>query len=521
MKRDVEAFLQRLWQLEDLLVANGFPPMPEWWRREIARFYRSGKRRWTIRKGRRVYASTCVSPRLSTAEMLYGQHQHLPGTPPHTYAFLSVKRGEAALRLRGVRAILDVLGEPYDERGETIELRNRPAIFAVVSANFRTSVGETVAFAWCDEVSRWRDDATGANPAGEVIGSLSPALATLADAKLILCSSPLTLDDYHARSFDQGETDAQCVSFGATWEINRTLTEAETHRLEPDPKIWRREWAAIPQEGASPAFERDHVLRSVRTLPDETKWWPPIGVLDSAAGKRAAADAMTWGVFANAQPPPPPPYLVHDVPRRNHCVINGRDVVIDDPHETVSDYVRDALGNPVRNPESLKPQPPILVMTAIDSISGVFSSELDSGRLWDRIGRFFKRRGVTKVFGDPYIAPMAKRELRRFGITYTELKWTNESKARAVYRLRQLMADFALVLPNHEKLIAECLAFQERVSPSGVVTFNARGAGKDDHCDLLLDAVLAEYERQLPGSQLHAPRTRHEQQLSGGSENMY
>src|SRR5262249_18277355 len=153
-RRDTEVFLRRLWQLEDLLVANGFPAMPEWWRREIARFYRSGKRRWVIRKGRRVFASTCIAPRLAVAEMLYGQHPHLPGTPPLTYAFVSVKLDEAAKRLRGVTAILDVLGEGYKTRDNTIELDNRPATFAVVAANFRTNVGDTVAFAWLDEVSR-------------------------------------------------------------------------------------------------------------------------------------------------------------------------------------------------------------------------------------------------------------------------------------------------------------------------------------------------------------------------------
>jgi hypothetical protein len=521
VKRDTEAFLNRLWQLEDLLVAHGFPPMPPWWRREIARFYRSGKRRWVIRKGRRVYASTCIAPRLAVAEMLYGQHQHLPGTPPIVYAFLSVKMDEAAKRLRGVTAILDALGEEYTTKGDTVELVNRPAIFAVVAANLRTAVGDTLGFVWGDEVSRMRDAETGANPAEGVFGSLAPALATLPDAKLILVSSPLAKDDYHAKCFDLGETAAQCVSFGATWEINTTLTEAQTHEIEPDFKTWRREFAAIPQDGASSAFDRDHVLRCVREVPANTQWWPPIGVLDSAAGKRAGADSMTWGILANALPPAADPYLHRLVPVRNHVVIDGVDMIIDDPHERVSDYVRDANGQPVRNPEASKTRMPILVMKAIDSISGVFSSELDSGRLWDRIGKFYQWRGVTKVFGDQYIAPMAKKELRRFGITYTELKFTADTKASAVYRLRQLMADSALILPNHEKLINECLAFQERVAPSGVVTFHARGAGKDDHADLLLAAVLAEADRQLPGSQLYEKRIRHEVRLTGGSENIY
>lgn len=520
-RRDTEVFLRRLWQLEETLVAAGFPPLPQWWRHEIARFYRSGKRRWVVSKGRRVYASTGAAPRLGVAEMLFGEHPHLPGTPPLTYAFLSVKLDEAAKRLRGVTAILDVLGEPYVTRAETVELANRPAVFSVVAANLRTAVGDTVAFAWCDEVSRWRDSETGANPAHEIIGSLAPALATLPDAKLFLVSSPLSKDDFHAKAFALGETPAQCVSFGATWEINPHLTEEQTHELEPDYKTWRREYAAIPQEGASPAFEREHVLRCVRAVPVGSTWWPPIGVLDSAAGKSAKGDQMTWGVVANARPPKPAEFLTRRVPRQNHCRIGGRDVVIDDPYETVEDYQRDAHGGPVRNPEYNAPRTPIMVMTAIDSVSGVFASELDSGRLWDRVGRFYISRGVRDVFGDCYIEPMAIKELRRFGIRYHGQKWSNESKARAVYRIRQLMADEALILPNHEKLIAEALAFQERILPSGAVTFNARGAGKDDHIDLVLNACLADDDHRLPGSALHVSRQRYEQPISGGAELIY
>jgi hypothetical protein len=247
-RRNTEAFLRKLWAMETALVGGGLPPMPAWWRKTIERFYRSGKRRLVVRKGRRVFASTCIAPRLAVAEMLFGEHPHMPGTPPLVYAFLSVKREEAAKRLRGITAILDLLQQPFSERGETVELRDLPAAFAVVTANHKTSVGDTVAFAWCDEVSRWSDDEIGANPADRVVGSLAPALATLPDAKLFLVSSPLTNDDYHARQFELGETSTQAVAFGATWEVNPTLTEEMTHELEPDHRTWSREYAAQPSE---------------------------------------------------------------------------------------------------------------------------------------------------------------------------------------------------------------------------------------------------------------------------------
>jgi len=151
VKRDPAVFLRRLWALEDALALGGFPAMPAWWRSTLERFYLSGKRRLVVRKGRRVFASTCIAPRLAVAEMLWGGHPHLHGTPPLVFAFLSVRRDEAAKRLRGVKAILDALGEKYAERGETVELVDRPAIFAVVTANNRANVGDTVAFAWLDE----------------------------------------------------------------------------------------------------------------------------------------------------------------------------------------------------------------------------------------------------------------------------------------------------------------------------------------------------------------------------------
>ena len=68
-KRDAAAFLRKLWALEEALAGVNFPPMPPWWRDTLQRFYLSGKRRLVVRKGRRVFASTCIAPRLAVAEM--------------------------------------------------------------------------------------------------------------------------------------------------------------------------------------------------------------------------------------------------------------------------------------------------------------------------------------------------------------------------------------------------------------------------------------------------------------------
>lgn len=249
-QRDTEAFLAKLWELDTELVTAGLPDIPgTWWRETLARFYRSGKRRLVVRKGRRVFASTAVAPRVAVAEALFGRHEHIPGTPPLEYGFFSIKREEANKRIEGVTAILDALGVAHNKVGQSVRLRDFPALFTVVTASHKTSVGGTLAFAWLDEVARWNDDDLGANPAELVVSSVAPALATLPDAKMFLVSSALTTEDFHARQFDLGDTDLQCTAFGETWVINPTLTEADTRLLEPDEKTWLREYAGVPSEG--------------------------------------------------------------------------------------------------------------------------------------------------------------------------------------------------------------------------------------------------------------------------------
>ncbi len=301
--RNPDRFLSQLWAMERALVAAGLEPMPDWWRREIGRFYRSGKRRWVIRKGRRVFASTCVAPRLAVAEMLFGEHPHVPGSPPLVYAFLSVRNKESGARIPGIAAILEALEVPHAVAGQTIRVADQPAVFEVITASFRSSVGGTVAFAWCDEVSRWNDDKTSKNPAEQVITSLAPALATLPDARMFLVSSPLTTADFHAKAFDMGETDQQCVSFGTTWDINPTLTEAATRAAEPNERAWLREYAAVPVDGVEQdwfGLAVDMALQGEERL-GVRNGMRPIFAIDPAFGH----DYFGWAVITTEPSPDP------------------------------------------------------------------------------------------------------------------------------------------------------------------------------------------------------------------------
>jgi hypothetical protein len=447
-RRDVETFLRHLRALDDILAERGYPRISPWWWRTLERFYRSGKRRLAVRKGRRVGASTIVAPRLAVAEMLWGEHPHTPGAPPLVFAFLSVKRGEAANRLRGVKAILDVLGEKYDEAGDTIELRDRPAIFAVVTANFRTSVGDTVAFAWCDEVARWHDDASGANPAEPVVASLAPALATLPDARLYLVSTPLSTVDYHAKQIDRGETETTCIAVGATWEINPTLTEEETRTLEPDERLWRREYGAVPSDAITESwFGEDLVNAAVdpgRGMNEPVPGRDYFGSIDGAAAGGGDQFVIAIGHRETGEG--------------------------DAPARTVIDLVQ-AWRAPTGGTLSIE-----------DTVSEAAAT--------------FRRFNDPYVVADQWSFVAIQEAFARHGMHITEAAWTAQSKPRRFYRVRAAMADRLVRLPDDAATIREFKLIRSRYLPTGTETIEARAGAHDDRVSAVVLVTSEAMDRE-------------------------
>jgi hypothetical protein len=242
-------FIRQLLELDGKLTAKGFPPLSPFWKRELRRLYSSSVRRLVARVGRRGGKSTTWA-KLAVAVALFGEWTIPPGERAMV-AFLSVDRPEAGARLRSIRAMLDALGVAYTPRGEELELADRPATFRVFTASIAGVVGFSCILAICDEVAKWKDAATGANPAAEVIASLMPTMATQPGARLILSSSPWSTTDYHATAFDTGNNEHQLTCKAPSWIANDSLSEAETHALEPDVRIWAREYLAEPSDAVS------------------------------------------------------------------------------------------------------------------------------------------------------------------------------------------------------------------------------------------------------------------------------
>lgn len=287
--------VRRLLALDEALAEKGFPRLSPWWRATLTRFYESRKRQLVLRAGRRAGKSSSLC-RVAVCEALYGEHKVPPGDLG-VVSFVSVSMKEAMARLRTIRTILDALGVKYRPMtgGGGIQLVGRPVAFVVFAATVAGVSGFTCICGIGDEVAKWRDADTGANPATEVLASWRPTMATQPNAHMFLSSSPVGRLDAHATAVDEGDTRTQMVECAPTWVANPTVTEEETHDLEPDIELWRREYAAIPLEGGEHSIFSPALLDPVTRGPKSARIGPLVIPPEPGAFYTAAIDPATRG----------------------------------------------------------------------------------------------------------------------------------------------------------------------------------------------------------------------------------
>lgn len=244
-------FFRHLLALDAQLVAAGHPPLSRWWRRVLKKFFESSRKRLVLRVGRRGGKSLTMAKIAVAVALANGLWSVSPGDIG-VIPFLSVDKNEASSRLRTIASMLTSLGVPFARRDGEVELTDgRPVLFKVAAASVTATVGFTSLSVFCDEVSRWRDQESNVNPMREVLASISPTTATVPSARIFLCSSPWSTTDGHAEAFARGEDDFQMVAHAASWTANPTISEKQSRALEPDERIWLREYAALPSDSVS------------------------------------------------------------------------------------------------------------------------------------------------------------------------------------------------------------------------------------------------------------------------------
>jgi hypothetical protein len=430
-----------------MLVNSGWHPTSPWFLKELLRFVGAVVTSWVMCVGRRGGKSSFLC-RLAVAQAVFGEWT-VPQGDVGVVAVVSVSLAEAKTRLKTIRDILDSISEPYSATAESIRLHRRPAVFRAIACSLSGAVGFTALAILCDETAGWRDD-TGSNPAREVIDKLGPTMLTVPSSFMVLSSAPDSIHTLHHERFLQGNNEHQIVSHGASWIANPTITEEQTHQLEPNERVWEREFAAIASEHASdPVLNKEAVLRA---LSDNVDRGRPIGkrvvCLDPSSG--TGGDAFT--------------YIVGSWNER----ADGTKVICVDE------------ANGQRGPFHAFIRPDEIIRSRVRTMCCAY--------------------GASEVYSDQHLAPLVEAECKLLNLDFRSFPFTHENKQDAVRKLALMLEQDKLVLPRGNGwLRQELLGFTEKISKGGKTTWEARGKKHDDMVSALLILMICDSKGLLEG----------------------
>ncbi len=429
-----EGFLAHLWAQDDALVAKGWKPITPWWRKEIERFFRSGARRWVARVGRRGIKSATVC-RIAVA-IATAQHWVLQPGEVGVVPLVSVSRDEASDRLTTIEAILNALGHKHDATADTIAMRTLPIEFRVRASSSKAGVGFTSVCMILDEVALWEASDDSADPARDVFASLNPTTATQPHAWTFLISAPWGTEDLHAEMYDRGDGDGQMVSYAPTWVANPTITEQQTHELEPDERLWERAFKALPGATISFALAPDEVSRAFADAPMPKVRGNRFVVIDASSLR---ADSFSW--------------------------ISGGEAHDGDKFMLAIDRVESLTYNTVKTMQ-------------MKEVVGLVADHA-------------KDIGVTEVYGDQREEASLRSLFADVGITFISFAWSESSKMEAFTVLRRWLREQFIRGPHGAtRLRKEMKAVQAIQTKRGTTQYPTNGKDELSALVTLAHAVI-------------------------------
>jgi hypothetical protein len=468
-------------ELDATLAGHGFLPLTPWWDKQLETFYLHPTARTFVGEVGRGGIKTGVGCTVGMGETLCNDDYVIPPGERHFWIDLSENKDEALKTQRLYEARLKALGVPFHRSGDLIELDNMPRGF-LVRANSVGAVSGWRAYGLrADELAKWPRE--GADPAADVISSAMAMTVTHPTAPKLFLSSPTTTTTYFNELVDAGTNEHQVVSSRCpTWIANPSITEAQTRRLEPNERRWRMEYLAIPQAGAATMWNIDEIDRAMRPWPsrDRCTYHPPIVPLDMSSGRGDAAvfAPACWGY------PMLPPEAYSRHPRRlTHLGANG--------------LVTQEVGDYELDPNFKGEARPFILFWDLFAAEGKFAEFLNFDQLANAIALHGQKWGAREVVGDQREEYALSAALPKRGMRFTSFPWSNTNKGMAVERLSRLLRDAMIILPKDEKLKREMLEFEERVLPSGTITWSGRA---DDRVAVLLTAMIADINGLIKGS---------------------
>src|SRR6478609_3575604 len=372
---------------------------------------------------------------------------YIAGLCDHTDALVPGERGVllcVALDQRVAKIILDYAEASFERSPilkQLIASRTADALelttgitLEVRPASFRKLRGPTYVAVIADELAFWYVDAAYANPDIEILNAVEPGLATTG-GPLILASSPHArrgaLWDVFKRHYGPGGDPLILVAHGASRTLNPSLSQRVVDRaLEKDRTRGTAEYLAEFRTDVE-GFVALEVVESC--VGDYREQLPARGTrygafVDPAGG--SGPDAMTLAIAHEARP--------------------------DD--RIIIDAVREM-------------RPPFSPTVVVDEFAGLL-----------------KAYDVTKVVGDHYGGEFVKEPFRKHGINYELCK---RPKSDLFRDMLPLLNSGHIILPRHDRLIAQIVGLERRVSRAGRDSIDHAPGAHDDIANAVSGVVSA------------------------------
>jgi hypothetical protein len=372
---------------------------------------------------------------------------YIAGLCDHSDALVPGERGVllcVALDQRVAKIVLDY-GEACFERSPILKqlIANRTAdalelangiTLEVRPASFRKLRGPTYIAVVADELAFWFVDATYANPDVEILNAVEPGLATTG-GPLILASSP------HARR-------------GVLWEVFK-----RHYGAGGDPLILVAHGASrtlnpsLPQRVVDRALEKDRARAMAEYLAEfrtDVEGFVALEVVESCVGdhrERLPAAGVTYHAFV-------------------------------DPSGGSEDAMTLAIGHKATRPDER------VIVDAIREARPPFSPSA----VVDDFAVLLRSYHVSKVVGDHYGGEFVREPFRRHGISYEVCK---QAKSDLYRDLLPLLNSGHIILPRHDRLIAQIVGLERRVSRAGRDSIDHAPGGHDDIANAVSGVIAA------------------------------
>jgi hypothetical protein len=324
------------------------------------------------------------------------------------------------------------------KRSQELELDNRITI-AIHPASFRSVRGLSVVCCICDEIAFWWTEDNYANPDVEVVRAVRPAMATFPHGKLLMVSSPYTMNGVLWDAWRNRDTDPHTLVWHApTRLMNPTVPESFLKREQArDPENYKREYEAEFTEAISSFL--------------------PVDSIDAC-------------VVADRQELPP------NREKHHYCAAVDAAYKGDKFTLCVAHLDRDSR------------------KVAVDVLAGWQGSKqvpLRLAEVMPQINAICQKYGVYNVLGDQFGAEPLKDAFTRHHLTYEERTFSNQSKADIYATLRTRIMDGTIELLDHRDSLRELRGLElENLPGGGIRIGHARHVrSHDDYADAIALAV--------------------------------